>query len=99
MRTKRFSTGLLAGLLFGVIAAYMFSGGSAMSRAASEAQNLVPGSALQRYVIATWAYPSGLMNPNGGTASQHGAYVLDTRSGKVWQIKDDGKPQLLGSIE
>ena len=70
-----------------------------MSRAAGEAQNLVPGSALQRYTIATWAYPSGLMGPNNGTQSQHGAYVLDTRSGKVWQIKDDGKPQLLGSVE
>jgi len=99
MTTTRFSTGLLAGLLFGAIAAHVLSGGSPMSRAAGEAQNLVPGSALQRYTIATWAYPSGLMGANNGTQSQHGAYVLDTRSGKVWEITQGGKPVLLGSVE
>ena len=62
-------------------------------------KNLLPGSALQRYTIATWAYPSGLVSPNNGTQSQHGAYVLDTRSGKVWQITEGGKPELLGSVE
>ena len=31
----------------------------AMPRAAGQAQNLLPGSALQRHMIATRAYPSG----------------------------------------
>jgi hypothetical protein len=96
--TNRYFTGLLAGLLLGVMAALVLSGGWAISRAAGQAQNVLPGSALQRYMIATWAHPSGLMNVNQGTPSRHGAYVLDTRSGKVWEI-DGGKPQLLGSVE
>jgi hypothetical protein len=29
----------------------------------------------------------------------HGAYILDTQSGKVWQIREGGKPEPLGSVE
>jgi hypothetical protein len=28
----------------------------------------------------------------------HGAYVLDTQGGKVWQFKEGGRPELLGHV-
>ena len=99
MRTNCFSTGLLAGLLFGVIAAYMFSGGSAhvpCGRRGSKPRARFGPATLHDCHLGV---PVGAHGPNYGTHSEHGAYVLDTRSGKVWQIKDDGKPQLLGSVE
>jgi hypothetical protein len=29
----------------------------------------------------------------------HGAYILDTQLGRVWQIREGGKPELLGSVK
>jgi hypothetical protein len=100
MTTKNFFIGLLAGLLSGVVAAFVLSGGYAASRAMGQAQPQKPPPSVQRYQLAAWAHPAGSIGPNGGgTQAMHGAYVLDTQGGKVWQITEGGKPELLGSVE
>jgi hypothetical protein len=100
MTRKNFSVGLVAGLLAGAVAAFVLSGSYAASRAMGQAQPQKPLSSVQRYQLAAWAHPAGSVGPqSGGTQAMHGAYVLDTQSGKVWQIREGGKPELLGSVE
>jgi hypothetical protein len=92
----KFSIGLLAGLLSGLVAAFVLSGNPAASRAMAQAQQ--PPAAAQRYQLSAWAYPAGSVGNNlGGDQARHGAYILDTQSGKVWQIIDRGKPELIGT--
>jgi hypothetical protein len=100
MKTKNSFIVLFAGLLSGVVAAFVLSGAYSTSRAMGQAQPQKPLSSVQRYQLAAWAHPAGSAGPNsGGTQAMHGAYVLDTQGGKVWQITDGGKPELLGSVE
>jgi hypothetical protein len=81
----KFSIGLLAGLLLGFVAAIVLLGGYATPRALAQAQQSPAVS--QRYRISAWANGPGL----------YGAYVLDAQSGKVWQIIQRGKPELIGT--
>src|SRR5215470_11697026 len=98
MSKNQFSIGLLAGLLLGMVAAFVLSGNSNASRAMAQAQQ--PPTTAQRYQLAAWAFPAGSVGPQGGgTQAMHGAYVLDTQGGKVWQIREGGKPELLGQVE
>jgi hypothetical protein len=85
MTRMKFSIGLLAGLLLGMVAAVVLSGSYATPRALAQAQQ--PPAAPQRYRISAWS---------SGPAF-HGAYVLDTQSGKVWHIVERGKPELIGT--
>src|SRR5262245_891013 len=97
MTKNKFSIGLFAGLLLGMVAAFVLSGNSKASRAMAQAQQ-APAVA-QRYQLAAWAHPAGSVGNNlGGDQARHGAYILDTQSGKVWQIIEGVKPQLVGSV-
>jgi hypothetical protein len=85
MTRMKFSIGLLAGLLLGMVAAVVLSGSYATPRALAQAQQLPAAS--QRYRISAW----------GSDVGRHGAYVLDTQSGKVWHISESAKPELVGT--
>ena len=96
MTKNKFSIGLLAGLLLGMAAAFVLSGNPNASRAMAQAQQ--PTAAAQRYQLAAWAHPAGSAGNNlGGDQAGHGAYVLDTQSGRVWQIIAGRKPAPIGS--
>ena len=85
MPRRNLFVGFWAGLIAGVIIAIALSGGHATPRATAQAQPQQPPVAVQRYQIFAWAHPAGSTGPGGvGTAALHGAYVLDTQSGKVW---------------
>jgi hypothetical protein len=95
MTRKNFSIGLLAGLLLGIVAAFVLSGNPNASRAMAQAQQ--PTAAAQRYQLSAWAHPAGSVANSGGSQASHGAYILDTQSGKVWQVIERGKPELIGT--
>lgn len=91
--------GLLAGLILGVVITVLLSGAQVIPRAMAQAEAPQPPIAAQRYQIYTWAYPAGSLGPGGGgSLSSHGAYVLDTRTGEVWYIRENEKPEALGSV-
>jgi hypothetical protein len=97
MTKNKLSIGLLAGLLLGMVAAFVLSGNPNASRAKAQAQQ--PPAAAQRYQISAWAHAAGSVGPgSGGSQANHGAYILDTQSGKVWEIIGNGKPGLIGTV-
>jgi hypothetical protein len=52
---------------------------------------------VQRYQVSAWAFPASPNGPRGEpVAASYGAYILDTQSGKVWLVKEAGKPQEIG---
>jgi hypothetical protein len=89
--------GLLAGLMLGGIFAAAFSAGPRAIAQAEDggkaaAQRSLP--AVQRFQMAIWSYP-----PGPQTGSSRGAYILDTHSGKVWEVREGNPPKLLGGGE
>lgn len=80
MTTRTFSIGFAAGLVVGVVLAVALSAGSALPRATAQAQG--PASA-NSYSVSAWSHPGA----SGVGGPQHGAYVVDTRSGKVWSVQ------------
>ena len=56
-----------------------------------------PTGAVGRFQLQAWAHP-GFQPGNGQTPEpgHHGAYRLDTQSGEVWEIHDDGSMMQLG---
>ena len=98
MTKKNLFVGFLTGLLLGVVVAVVLSGGYASPRAMAQAQQ--PTAAAQRYQLAAWRHPAGSVGTSGsGTQAMHGAYILDTQNGKVWEIREGGKPALLGDVD
>ena len=51
-----------------------------------------------RYQIATWSNPGAIRDTGGFIAPSHGAYVLDTESGDVWQVDESRRPKPIGRI-
>lgn len=100
MMRNRFPVGLFAGLLVGTLSAVLLSGGYATPRAIAQARTQQPTATTQRFQISAWAHPAGTYSNTGvGSNAMHGAYVLDTQTGKVWQIKEGGKPEPIGGVE
>ena len=86
-----FGGGLIAGLAVGA----GWLGGRALPRA--EAQ---PGRAEPpRFELKTWAYPGTAQGNGGVIPGSHGAYILDTATGKLWQSKDGGQIATLGQAQ
>jgi hypothetical protein len=56
-----------------------------------------PPAATQRYQISAWAQ-SGTVGPGGGPGGSHGAYVIDTQSGEVWQIDGQQRPGKISRV-
>ncbi|QDV39309.1 hypothetical protein [Tautonia plasticadhaerens] len=54
---------------------------------------------MPRFQISAWSHPAATRNTGGFIAPTYGAYILDTRRGKVWLVKEGGKPKPLGSVE
>jgi predicted DNA-binding protein (UPF0251 family) len=84
--------GLLAGLVLGTALASVFSA-TPLAMGQSQPQPLPVRPATPHFQIAAWAHPSG-----AGPAS-HGAYILDTLSGKVWEVREGQAPKSLGGVE
>jgi hypothetical protein len=100
--SRNFCLGFGAGLLAGVVGTMAPMGGRVVSRAMAQDPNTtptVPGR-TQRYELSSWAHPAAY-NAQGNINSreEHGAYILDTQTGKVWQVKEGGEPRSLGKIE
>jgi hypothetical protein len=92
MTGKSFSLGMVAGLLLGAAAAVGLSGIMAAPRVMAQAQPQAQPTA-QRYQIANWVHPSSAL------PASHGAYILDTQTGQVWHIVEDGKLKSIGGVE
>jgi hypothetical protein len=52
-----------------------------------------------RYQISNWAIPAASSSAGSYTSASHGAYIIDTRSGRIWQILDDGDPNLIANAK
>ena len=54
-----------------------------------------------RYTLPhAWSHPAGSVGPNlGGTNAMHGAYILDTQSGRVWSVVQENGPKPIGGVE
>jgi hypothetical protein len=85
-----FAAGLLVGLAIAVPVAGL--GDRAIRRAAAQQDQRAPA-----FQISSWAHSAAPAN-NGVLVdrSQYGAYVIDTRSGKVWLIVGQGEPRSIG---
>jgi hypothetical protein len=102
MTGKSFSIGIFAGLILGAVSVVGLSGVITGPRAMAQAQlqPQAPPAAPQRYQIAAWAHPAGSVGTNGGgTNAMHGAYILDTQTGKVWEVNGGGQLRPLGGVE
>jgi hypothetical protein len=87
--------GFAAGLVAGVVGMIVGAGGGlprAMAQAGAR-QLLDPGPA-GRYQISAWAHPG-----NGALLPSHGAYLLDTQTGRMWRIIDDGELRRVGGTQ
>jgi hypothetical protein len=84
--------GFGAGLLAGVLGTIGLTGGHVLPRAM--AQVAAPVSPTQRYHLSAWAYPGST-----GVAPEHGAYILDGQTGKVWQVSRSSAPQAIGKVD
>jgi hypothetical protein len=82
-----------AGLMAGVVATIALSGNHAIPRAMAQDQNTVPG-LTQRYQVSSWAHPGA-----GGIAPSHGAYIIDTQTGKVWGGREGERLKPVGRVE
>ena len=47
-----------------------------------------------RYQIAAWSHAAGL-----GRSETHGAYIVDSQTGKIWSVIGEGEPRELGAID
>jgi hypothetical protein len=100
MPRRSLFVGFWVGLIAGVITTITLLGSHAAPRAAAQGLAQQPPAPVQRYQLSTWAYPAGSIGTTGsGSMAAHGAYVLDTQTGKVWQIREEGKPQLIGIVQ
>lgn len=99
MRRRDLSLGFGAGLAAGVAAAAVLTGfdGRGTSRAAAQPP---PVTAAPRFQVSAWSYPA-TASSGGAVVSpaSFGAYALDTRSGKVWLIRQNGNPEPLGELK
>lgn len=84
MSRKSLIFGFAAGLLSGLLIAVTFFNARTMPR--SSAQNAAPVEPL-RFQLSAWAYPA----TNGFGPASHGAYLLDTKTGKIWSIERNQK--------
>ena len=100
MPKRNLFVGFWVGLGVGVIATLVLLSGHAAPRALAQGNPQQPPAPVQRYQISTWAYPAGSVGTTGsGSMASHRAYVLDTQTGTVWKIGDEGKPQPIGMVQ
>jgi hypothetical protein len=96
MDRKSLVVGFLAGTMTVVVLMIVFSAGETMPRAMAQAA--AAPTALQPYLMQTWSSDAA-----AGTSTSYGpsfgAYVLDTRSGKMWMSRDGGKVQSIGEVK
>lgn len=83
--------GFWAGLALG-LAAVALSGGYVATRAVAQQAEQAPATGAPRYQISSWSYPGP-----GGAAS-NGAYIIDTRQGRVWSVEESRRPESLGTV-
>lgn len=92
MARRNWLVGFVVGLVVGILSIVVLSGGQDVPQARAQS----PAAAAPDFWISTWAHPPAF-GPNGASiAASHGAYILDTRRGRVWLTKDGGKLQEIG---
>ena len=98
MSRRNLSIGFVAGLLAGVLGTIALTGGPAVPRAMAQNQATQPG-LTQRYELSSWAHPASYSGTGNFSGASHGAYILDTQTGKVWQVSEGGQPKALGLVQ
>jgi hypothetical protein len=120
MARKQLATGFVLGMMTGLVAVFVLSGGRELPKAMAQARPPIgtidqlppsrelprrepgrppePVPTVGRYQVSAWAYPATEALRTYYSAS-HGAYVVDTQTGQVWGIKEDGKPVSLGGVK
>lgn len=64
------------------------------------AQSDPPEPAQARFQISAWAHP-GLQRTerSGSERAAHGAYIIDSSTGKVWRVDGSGSPKSIGTAK
>lgn len=86
--------GFAAGLVLGLAVVVSSFSDRTIRRASAQAKD----QASAPYQISSWAFPA--TSNHLGVVAQHqfGAYIIDTRSGKIWLVDGKADPQLLGQV-
>jgi hypothetical protein len=85
---------MIAGALLSAVAVRAQQGTETRARPAD-----TTGPPMQRYLLSVWSHSAGINNTGGPISPTHGAYIIDTQSGKVWHISEDGAPKPIGSAK
>jgi len=93
MSRNKTALGFAAGLLIGLSVAVAWFGARGVIRAAQEVER------TPAYQISAWAHPAASNNVTVVDRARHGAYVIDTRSGKVWLIEGGAEPRPIGQVK
>lgn len=84
------------GLVGAVVVAIVLS-----TSATPQAVAQPPKAGESHYQISSWAYPAayeGGMRNGRSTVGSHGAYIVNTQSGEIYVVTEEGKPSPLGKV-
>ena len=82
------------GIVIGVLGTLLLSGHSGTP---VQAQPAAKPAEVGRYQISAWG--TGQMSPAGKLSVANGAYIIDTQTGEVFSVANEGKPKSIGVIE
>jgi hypothetical protein len=101
MARKQLVAGFALGVLTTLVAVVLLSAGQEMPRAMAQTTETPPvQSSVGRYQISAWAHAGSIGAVGAGSFQpSHGAYVLDTQTGRVWRIVENARPASIGAAQ
>jgi hypothetical protein len=81
---------MIVGFSLGLVVGFAVAVGCLNDRLMPRASAQAAPAEIPRFQLRTWAYP-GFSGPNLSGQPSHGAYVLDTVTGKLW-LSHEGQP-------
>jgi hypothetical protein len=93
MARKQLVAGFVLGVFTTLAVVLVLSGGREMPRAMAQPAEAPPTpGAVGRYLASVWAHPGAVGAAGAGSYQpSHGAYLLDTQTGRVWMIDEGGR--------
>jgi hypothetical protein len=92
--SRRELIGFGMGLVIGLAMAVTLLSDRVMPRALGQA----PPATTPRFQFSTWAYP-GAAGVNANHDPAHGAFVLDTQTGKLWETQNGSELRSVGQAQ
>jgi hypothetical protein len=78
------------------VVAFAWTDGRALRGAAAQGPPIPPKP--DRFQVSAWASPAA-SSGNNAYFPEHGAYIIDTREGKVWGVLGTEQPKYLGQVK